>query len=537
MDMQPAEKTSASGIGAFVRRGLGLRRDAPEEIAAWLGDAFPYLIGIYLAVWTLVSAIVVKWLTFSGLAYDSYEMLLMGHEWQPSYWKHPALPPWITEAVYVVSGHSAFALDLLTVLWVAVSLWLVYRLCEPIFGKAGALLATVLSLGSWFVMTPLGHFNHNFAQMPFWVLTVYFYRRAVLKPSYGDWIALALSAAFLLQTKFTGVLLLATLAGHLLWFPQGRKALLRPEAWVGIVLAAMLLGAQLLQVVLQSRSVLGYAVYERPAFHGVLGHIIGPLALLGSELAFHLPIALFLLAAYPFTARQRARSVAIALPPQSPFDTSLLVASTAVPLVLGILFFGFAGVAGRSEGLGSMFMLVGPSVLAAMGPIFHMARPRLVAAMAALILLGPPLGGVLNPILDTRLGHRASTEQIPFDAAQADLERDWRARTGRPLTIIAGEARDAGGFAAFMPQRASVLQDGDPSHSPWITKARIATEGVLFVWRIKNARDPAPPPDLLVPLANYPIERLPPLRIATRWDAIIAPVLFGRAMIRPGHAK
>ncbi|MGA7673805.1 MAG: glycosyltransferase family 39 protein [Rhizomicrobium sp.] len=496
-----------------------------------LAGAVPYVIAAYAGAWVLV-----QWLTFSGLRFDAYEMLLMGHEWQLAYWKHPALPPWMAEAVFELSGRSTAAMAVLPVACAAVALWLVWRLCRPILGTTGAALATGLSLCSWYLMTPVTQFNHNVAQLPFWVLTVLCYRRAILKSSYANWIAFGVVAALLLQTKYTGVLLLATLAVHACWFETSRRQLRTPQAWTGIAVAIALILPQLFQLVLHDRSALTYAV-DRPPYRSLYDHVLGPLALLGSQAFFHVAVLILVLAARPYNAAQRAGAVAFTLPKRTPFDTSLLIAGMAGPLALGLIFYGIAGVWGRPEALGSMFMLVGPAVIACAGRTLVIARPRLVLAFFALTVFGMPVCSILDSFMHPIVFHRLRTEQIPFAAATDAMEFDWWRLTGRPLTILAGDTAIAGGFAAYMEPRPSVLIDGMRDRSPWITAKRITSEGVMIVWLIKDARQPLPPSELVKPLAGYAIERIAPLRVVTRWDRYVPPVLFGRAIIRPAQTS
>ncbi len=508
------------------------RRSFEEQLTTGV----PYIIATYVIAWVLVAWVMVQWLTFSGMRYDTYEMLLMGHEWQLAYWKHPALPPWVAEAVFVLTGHNAFALAVLPVAWVAAALWLVNRLCRPILGEAGATIATALSLGSWYIMTVAGHWNHNIAQLPFWVLAVLCYRRAILKPSTWNWIALAVVAELLLQTKYTGVLLLGTLAAHACWFKSSRKVLGTPQAWLGIAVALALIVPQFLHVLHNNRTALTYYSVGREHYHAFYDYILGPLKLLGSQIFFHAAVVILVLAARPYGVLQRARAFVVALPERSLFDTSLLIASTAMPLAIGLVFYDLTGLQGRSEAFGSMFMLVGPSVVACAGRVIHIARPRLVLALFALTLLGPPLGNCLDPIFGPLVGHRLGTEQIPFSPAADTLERTWLRLTGRPLTILAGNVYAGGGFAAFMEPRPSVLIDGTMARSPWITKQRITSEGVMIVWHIKDVKQPQPPAELVEPLAGYRIELLKPMRIKTKWDGYAPPVMMGLAVILPEHS-
>ena len=496
-----------------------------------LAGAVPPILAVFVASWALAAAILVQWLTFAGLRFDTYEMLLMGHEWRLSYWKHPALPPWLSEAVYDLTAHSTFALDMLGVVFVAWALWIVERLCRPILGPAGAAIAVMLSLGSWYVMTPLGHFNHNIAQLPFWALAVLCYRRAILTQSYGNWIAFAVVAELLMQTKFTGALLLGTLAVHALCFASSRATLKTPQAIAGIALTLALLAWQFLQLVHHDSSSLTYYALDRPHPHSLLDHLVVPFEVLGGQIAFHIGLAVLLLAALPFTTAQRA--VAIALPERSTFDTTLLIAATAGPLAAGLVFCAVSGVLTRPEALGSMFILVGPSVVACAQRSIAIARPKFALALFAVVLLAPPLGNVLDPVIGPRVLHRIGKEQIPYWSVAGDVQRNWLRLTGHPLTIIAGDKDTAGGLAVFMTPRPSVLIDAMMSRSPWITPSRLTAEGALIVWPIVDPRRLGPPAALVLPLKDYRIEPLAPMRIATPWDDRVPPVVIGMAIIRP----
>ena len=226
---------SVTGKVAANRYRLGQARisalwtDNPDSIVL-------SVIAIYAISWLLV-----EWLTFIGLRYDTYEMLLMGHEWQYGYWKHPALPPWIAEAVFIISGHSIRAVAALPIACAAIALWLVWVLCKPILGKAGAAIATALSVGSWYLMTPVTQFNHNIAQLPFWVLTVLMYRRATRLPTGLNWIAFGAVAALLVQTKYTGVLLLGTLFLHMCAYGDSRALLKQAKTWLSALVFTLLM--------------------------------------------------------------------------------------------------------------------------------------------------------------------------------------------------------------------------------------------------------------------------------------------------------
>jgi hypothetical protein len=513
-------------------------KDVPGDRSArferLLAASVPRIILTYFLLWISAGVVFVEVLGFSGMRFDNYEMLLMGHEWQPVYWKHPAMPPWIAEAVFIMTGRSVLALYALPVAFVAAALWLTNRLSRPILGVSGAAIATMFSLGSWYVMTPILQFNHNIAQLPFWVLTVFCYRRAVIRPSYANWVWWGVVAALLLHCKYTGILLLGTLAAHMLWFEASRAQLKHPHPWLGILVLLTLLSPLLFYFVGHGGSSLTYSVLRAP-YTSVADHILGPLEILGAQIFFHVAILVLVAVAIPWGRVARGNAIAITLPERSEFDRSLLIAVTAAPFALSVVFYTFAGVWGRAEAFGSMFMLVGPSVVACMGRTLTIARPRLAAACFALVLFGPPSVSLLASARQPYSGRRLAIVQVPYAEAARTIDADWRAATGYPVSIITGDMGTAGGLAAFLESRPSVLIDGHLERSPWITKQRIASEGMMVVWRIEDARHPEPPEPLARALSDYEMERKPPLSVKTKWDRYAPPVLIGRAIVRAHH--
>lgn len=529
MEPKHSEETKAAGTVSVSTAGHRFTSDGFDR---FLTETGPKLIWAYGLIWIFAAFVIVEILGVTGMRFDNYEMLLMGHEWQPVYWKHPAGPPWIAEAYYILTGRSVLAMYALPIVFVMASLWLTIRLCRPILGAAGTTVAIVLSLSSWYVMTPILQFNHNVAQFPFWVLAVLCYRRATTKPAYLNWILLGAVAAFLLQTKYTGALLLATLLAHMLWFPQTRRLILRPQPWVSLLVMLALLSPTLHYLVHHGSS-LSYAV-QRPRYDSLLENIVGPFWLVLEQIVFHIALIILIVIAMPWGRRGADRPVpAIALPDRTVFDRSLLIAATAGPLALSALFYAFAGVWGRAEALGSMFMLVGPSVVACLGQSLKIARPRLAMAFFAVVLAGPALVTLIDTARRPYSGHRLPVVMIPYGQAARDLDADWRKTTGKPLDILAGDLSTAGGLAAFHKDRPSVLIDGRMDLSPWITDKRIAAQGVQIVWYIADTRHPGLPAELAAPLAHYKIEPMAPLRIETKWDRYAPRVLIGRAVIRP----
>jgi hypothetical protein len=64
-----------------------------------------------------------------------------------------------------------------------------------------------------------------------------------------------------------------------------------------------------------------------------------------------------------------------------------------------------------------------------------------------------------------------------------ELDHRWEEQVGKPLRIVAGDMHLAGAVAYWSPSKPSMFDDLDLAISPWISKSRIAQEGMLVVWQ------------------------------------------------------
>jgi hypothetical protein len=66
----------------------------------------------------------------------------------------------------------------------------------------------------------------------------------------------------------------------------------------------------------------------------------------------------------------------------------------------------------------------------------------------------------------------------------------WQAKTGRPLSIIAGPTWEAGVVTTYASRHPSFFVEGEIAKNPWITPARLAVEGMLAVWPQRTGSSP-----------------------------------------------
>ncbi|MDP7453778.1 MAG: glycosyltransferase family 39 protein, partial [Arenicellales bacterium] len=89
----------------------------------------------------------------------------------------------------------------------------------PARALAAACLLEFLPYFSFFSM----RFNHSSMLIPLWALTILMAHFAIHRGNSRYWIALGLSAALAMLTKYYSAVLLVGIALYLLFFLQGRK--------------------------------------------------------------------------------------------------------------------------------------------------------------------------------------------------------------------------------------------------------------------------------------------------------------------------
>jgi hypothetical protein len=108
------------------------------------------------------------------------------------------------------------------------------------------------------------------------------------------------------------------------------------------------------------------------------------------------------------------------------------------------------------------------------------------------------------------------------------LEAAWIDAANEPLRIVAGDVWTAGLVGLQGRNPPSVIINGDPAISPWVSDYALARDGALLVWRAD-----APPPAPLAVLAH----RLRVHRIEVRYARFprAAPVVLNYAILRPAR--
>ncbi|HSF03260.1 MAG TPA: hypothetical protein VLA62_09625, partial [Solirubrobacterales bacterium] len=123
-------------------------------------------------------------------------------------------------------------------------------------------------------------------------------------------------------------------------------------------------------------------------------------------------------------------------------------------------------------------------------------RLRRFGRVFLVVLVGAPLAYAAVELLEPFVRDRPKATQFPGRQLAETITRQWRAKTGAPLTYVAGaEARTvpvyspgSGEFAAnnvavYSPDRPRVIVHGNPGLSPWIDMADVERRGAVLIWQ------------------------------------------------------
>ena len=137
-----------------------------------------------------------------------------------------------------------------------------------------------------------------------------------------------------------------------------------------------------------------------------------------------------------------------------------------------------------------MWSLSGLLIVALLGQRVAQISLKRLAISATAVIAVMALGYGAEKTLPQGFGAKATRAGWPDQAIADALSAEWAARTDCPLTVIAGPGWLGPMVASQMPQRPSVLFDGNYDISPWLTPDRVARDGALVIWEAKKNGKP-----------------------------------------------
>lgn len=231
---RPRFALSLPGAAARVRRaGVGLwSRALPQHPTVLV----LVLVLVQFLLWGVLSA-----QYHVAPQDDSLEQVLLSQEFQWAYGKHPPLPTWLLWGSNQIFGASIGATFILSALCSVATLLLLYAWARSLVGVQRAALATLLASSIEFMNAGTTYFNHNTLQLPFALLTVVLFHRALTRMRLVDWVLLGVGAALTMLVKFSALVWFAGFAVYLLWTRQAFE----PRIVRGLAVAASVCAALL----------------------------------------------------------------------------------------------------------------------------------------------------------------------------------------------------------------------------------------------------------------------------------------------------
>jgi 4-amino-4-deoxy-L-arabinose transferase-like glycosyltransferase len=473
---------AADTICGFLGRIVDYARRRPAVVLAWM-------LGFHLLVWTVLPALI-----SANLQLDLVEGLALGREWQLGYWKHPPLPWWITDLAYRLTGQID-AVYLLGPLAAVVCLYAVWLLARDVAGEIKALIAVAALEAIHYYNMSVVKFAHDQMQLPFWALTGLFFWRAIVRGRVIDWVLAGLFLAGAFWSKYAVFALAVTLGLILLLDPFARRAWRTPGPYVMAAVFAIAIAPNAWWLVTNDFMPLRYVDDRAASAATWYQYLLFPLRWIGGQLLYVLPaLALLALLYLPrrsvtpepageTTAFNRRYVGALALGP--------FAVTTVIAAVLGrqaIAMWGYP-----------LWSFMPLAILLFWPPALEAARLRRFAAAALAVLIAFPIGFAIAELGEPFIRDRSKATQFPGRLLAETITRQWRERTGTPLTYVGGAVvlahgigprtlPAAGQFAAnnvavYSPDRPHVIVNGQLGLSPWIDVADLERRGAVLVWQ------------------------------------------------------
>ncbi len=376
---------------------------------------------------------------------DNLEQVLLSQELRLAYGKHPPMPTWLLYGANAVAGPSIGATFVLGALCSVATLLLLYVWARPLIGAQRAALATLLGSSIEFMNAGTTYFNHNTVQLPFALLAIVLFHRALVRTRRVDWVWLGVAAALALFVKFSAVVLFAGFAVYLGW----TRRLWDPRIVRGVALSAFVCAALLAPFLIAAAGAAatpaGYAAQSlfpegfdrverlKSVWDFGVSH--------AAKLTPALLIFIWLRRAAPAAGPRAGEGIALV-----PF---LMIVGFA-PIVLTLAVALLVG-AHLQVGWGTTFHVVFTLWLVAASPLAIDASPRLVQrAAAACIALQVGFWSVLaanGGTLPSLRRMKANLPALPPAQLAPTVQRAWAEHGPAPLRYVISDGRTGAALA------------------------------------------------------------------------------------------
>jgi 4-amino-4-deoxy-L-arabinose transferase-like glycosyltransferase len=438
------------------------------------GKVLAVLLGLHLLIWTVVPILVCP-----NLQLDLAENLALGKEWQLGYWKHPPLPWWLGDLTFRLTGdiRSMYLLGPLAAVLCFYGVWLLAR--EMVDGIT-ALIAVLALEGIHYYNFSVVKFGHDHLLLVFWPFISLFFYRGITRGRSVDWLIAGVLLAGAFWSKYSVLMMAATLGLILVIDPVARQTWRTPGPWVMGLAFALVIAPNVWWLFNNEFLPFRYADARAQLAAEWYDYIVFPLQWIGSQIFFTAPA--IALVALLYFGGDRARTTAGERGGLAAFNLRYVAAIALGPFLVSTL----AGtLLGRLPVAMWGFPLWSFAPLAALMWLRPKTTLRLREWFAAgflTVFIGFPVAYAGAELFEPLIRDRTKATTFPGEVLAQAITREWRERFGTPLTYVGGTEFATNNVAVYSPDRPHVIVHGNPNLSPWINRNELARYGAVLVW-------------------------------------------------------
>jgi hypothetical protein len=489
----------------------------------------PALLGAAYLIFHLTSFVSIAIFCEKNLPLDVIEQVGWARDPQWVYFKHPPLPAWVLSTVLTVGGHNTLFAAAVGPIFVAVTLWILWVLARRVVDPVRALASIMLLEGVIYFNATSLEFNHNVVQMPLWAAIGLFAHRALRGGRVADWAFLGAFCSLGMLGKYSTILLIVSIFGAFVSDPAGRRQFRTKGPWVGLVVALAVIAPHFVALYRIDFQPFRFPLERSAPPSGWFDHIKNPARWFSAQL-LDVAFALLLTGLLVVNLKEKSEQV-VASATVAAEDRRFVWWIAFGPLLITLAMSVISGRMFKDMWGMPMANFIGLALVSATSGVAY-TKPALTRFIMG--WMGVFALAVTATALTTAFGpwftHKGDRLHFPGRAMASRVHQGWNAETGgRPLRIAIGDSWIAGLMSAYDPDHPSVMIDGDPNKSPWITPKRLAEEGAVIVWRSDGTSASARDISKEFPGAK----RQPSFTIPFNTAARVPPVTFSWAILPP----
>ncbi len=442
------------------------------------------VVGVYAAAW-FVYGVIAK--SSQDINADMAEMVVWSREPALGYPKHPPLLAYIIRAWFTVFPVTDWAFTLLAIVTVAAGIYLAVELCGVWLD--GAKRATVpFLLGAIPFYNFLGlKFDQNSALIPLWALAMWAMLRSLENRRVGWAVLSGVAAAAAILTKYWSAFLLLGMAVTVLTDHRRKEYWRSAAPWITALVVIVIVMPHVIWLVRENFPPITWVTTRRMvSSNAQMAHALW--VYVAGTFAYGLG-ALALVAVLIHPSNAAVRDSWFVLEPQRRPATLLFWTPLITPIFAALAFH----TALQSIWNGPAYNLLPVMMLAT--PLVTVTR---IDAMriAAIVTAGTLVAIAVSPLVAFVLLKQGVENEAAYAKLLADAtERQWRDSTNAPLRLVGGRFVIVSATSFYMSDRPSIFSDFSFYLSPWVSMARINSDGMAVVctadddWCIENFSD------------------------------------------------